>query len=509
MSFEFSYELPGSWPTLAWMAICEAGSDSIRILHGQGVERGTDWFCEAVWDAAFAEGNFDHTDLVFGSGGRRREAGVTFVSAGSVVDRIQFATRHNCTYVSNSLACLLEGIDAQLDPAFRGYDEFFEHINLGIDQEFPDLPIVGGRIGFTYYHNLLWDGSQLRMTPKPAPRRDFGKFENYTAFLRTALQRIGENMSSPERTRPLDWLGTISRGYDSATCAALAREAGLQRLFTHDESRPGTRDDGLAIAKALNLYCLMVNRLAWKSQPSPESFFLAADAQGKEVMVAGTPMGLDGLVLVTGHGGGAAWGKKFKVRRLPSNPPGDVRQGLARNWHAGLSMTEYRLHAGFIHLPVPFMGLRQLPDLLKLSNSSEMAPWDIGGNYSRPIARRILEEAGVRRDMFGTLQTGASIRFLRGEDAWSPGGKRTLFRWLRRHGPDYGMSLRTMLEVRYLLRGLEIALLLTPQRPEFLRRRFRSIAFRLARQIKKRGFNDLAFVWAIDTVRKSYRLAPG
>ena|SRR5687768_12711048 len=108
MTFEFSFEPTSSWPPLAWLAKCEAGSESIRIIHGLGIEHRTDWFCEAVWDAAFAEGGFDQTDLVFGSGGRCRQGSVTFVSAGSTVDRIQFAVRSNCTFVSNSLAGLLE-----------------------------------------------------------------------------------------------------------------------------------------------------------------------------------------------------------------------------------------------------------------------------------------------------------------------------------------------------------------------------------------------------------------
>jgi hypothetical protein len=459
-----------------------------------------------VWDASFVEGSFDQTDLVFGSGGRIRESAITFVSAGSTVDRLQFAMRGNCTFISNSLVCLLEGMEARLDPTFRGYDELFEEIIHGIDREFADLLIVGGRISFTYFHNLIWDGAQIRRTAKPEPQRDFGTFENYTTFLGSAMQRIGENMASRERARPLEWLGTISRGYDGATCAALARDAGLKRVLTYDESRPGIRDDGAAIAAALDLECILVKRLAWKSQPSAEPLFLSADAQGKEVMLIGAREHLDGVVLVTGHGGDTGWATKFVPRRLPSSPPGKPpRKSLVRSWHSGLSMTEYRLHAGFIHLPAPFMGLRQLSDLLKLSNSAAMASWDIGHPYSRPICRRVLEEAGVPRDMFGTSKTGASIRFLRGEDAWSREGKRRFFRWLRTHGSDYGMPLDNVLGVRSSLFALELALLFNPKRPNFLRSPLRRIASWLASRIQASGLSDLAFIWATDIVQKTYR----
>ncbi|MEO6256244.1 MAG: hypothetical protein ABIO69_05490 [Sphingomicrobium sp.] len=511
MPLRFSYELAASWPSLAWLAQCETGSDSIRLVHGPGVECRTDWFCEAVWDGDFAAGELDRTDLVFGSGGRARDGRVTFVSAGAPIDRLQFAVRDKVTFVSNSLACLLEGINARFDPDFHGYDEFFEQVVLGIDREFPDLPIAGGGVGMMYFHNLEWDGERLHRTPKPPSQRDFGTFEKYEGFFTGALRRIGDNMASGDRSAPLEWLGTISQGYDSPTCAAAARAAGLKQVFTHDESRPGTRDDGVEIARILGVDCVMVDRLAWKGRPAPEPLFLAADAQGKEVMLAGIPLDLNRRVMLTGHGGDRAWSKEFHPRRLPAYPalkPGPPAS-LAGRWHSGLSMTEYRLHQGYIHLPAPFMGLRQIADLHTLSESDEMAPWDVAGSYSRPICRRIVEQAGVPRNLFGTAKTGASIRFLRGEDSWSASGKRAFFGWLRLHGADHGMSRRALAQVRLLLRAQDVALSLGRLKPAFAGRRMRTVAIRLARRIKQSGLNDLAFIWAIDSVRKSYRRPPG
>lgn len=504
--FGFAYETASSWPPLAWLAICEPGSKSIHLIHGGGVECREQWFCEAVWDSTFSEGGFDRTDLVFGSGGRLREREAIFVSAGSTVDRLQWAIHDNRTFISNSLPCLLEGVGAVLDPSFGGYGELFHQIVDGIGQDVPDLPIVGGRVRFTFFHNLSWDGSGIRIVPKPAPQRDFGTFESYTEFLDSALRRIADNMASQTRKQPLEWLGTISRGYDAATCSALTRSAGLKRVLTYDESRPGVTDDGSAIARGLNLQPLVVKRSAWKTQHLPEALFLAADAQGKEVALAGTPLDLNGVVLVTGHGGDTGWAKTFKTSgsppSAPAAPPGD---NLVRSSFSGLSMTEYRLHAGFLHLPIPFMGLRQLPDLLKLSNSSEMAAWDIGGEYSRPICRRVLEQAGIARDMFGTSKTGPAIRFLRGEDAWSSAGRRAFFRWLKKHCADHGMSPRTVLELRALLRALDIAFETAVRGRGWIRRKARGIGFRLAARIKATGMNDLAFVWATDTARQSYR----
>lgn len=67
----------------------------------------------------------------------------------------------------------------------------------------------------------------------------------------------------------------------------------------------------------------------------------------------------------------------------------------------GLGFCEYRLIRGVFHCPVPFWGFARADDLFELSHAPEMKPWSIGGSYDRPIPRRILEEAGVPREMFG------------------------------------------------------------------------------------------------------------
>lgn len=495
MAIAFVYELASDWPPLTWLACCEADSPSIRLIHGPALERRLDWFCEAVWDGPFPEGNFDQTDLVFGSGGRCRDGGAIFVSSGSTVDRLQLAVCGDWTFVSNSLSCLCEAAEAQFDPRFKNYSEFFETINQGIERPLPDLAIAGGSIRLIYHANIGWDGNHVRLIPKPFPRRDFTQFDNYVGFLRSSLRCIAENLSSGERIRPYSWLGTISRGYDSPACASLARAAGLRRVITHDESRPGEYDDGTAIASALGLECIVVNRLAWKSQAPLEPLFLAADAQGKEIMIAGAADELTDKVLISGQGGGTAWS-------IHAEPCGEY---LARSVHSGLSISEYRLHRGFIHLPLPFMGLRQLPDLAKLSQSAEMKPWDIGGAYSRPISRRLVEEAGVPRGIFGVSKTGASIRFLRGEDAWSKRGKRAFFRWLKSYGHKHGIHSQLWIQAQVCFLALEIALLFSRRSSGRLRRISQRVSRSLAAWIRRHRLNDVAFIWAVETVRRSYR----
>jgi hypothetical protein len=79
----------------------------------------------------------------------------------------------------------------------------------------------------------------------------------------------------------------------------------------------------------------------------------------------------------------------------------------------GHGLGEARLTAGFIHLPLPFIGARRKEDIVTITESPEMDPWRLRNTYDRPIARRISEEAGVPRHIFGQLKMGSVVIFHR------------------------------------------------------------------------------------------------
>src|SRR5436189_3795 len=68
----FRYTPVPDWPPLAWLACGHRGDPTVEVFHGPDVETTPDGFSEAVWDGEFARAGFDETDLVFGSGARRR-----------------------------------------------------------------------------------------------------------------------------------------------------------------------------------------------------------------------------------------------------------------------------------------------------------------------------------------------------------------------------------------------------------------------------------------------------
>jgi len=119
--FQLEFRQQDHWPPLAWLATCCTGRSSVIVEHGIGVETRSDWFAEAVWDGAFEKGNFDDTDLIFGSGGQLRETGVTFVPSSSTIDRLQFVSSGDSVLVSNSLPCLLEACGASVELQNQSY----------------------------------------------------------------------------------------------------------------------------------------------------------------------------------------------------------------------------------------------------------------------------------------------------------------------------------------------------------------------------------------------------
>src|SRR5205807_1788478 len=249
----FRYTPVPDWPPLAWLACGHRGDPTVEVFHGLDVETTPDGFSEAVWDGEFARAGFDETDLVFGSGARRRGGGVTFVSSGSTVDRLHSHEVAGRVCVANSLACLLVAIGADVDPTYAGYYADFKSISDGLARYARSVATSAGPVRLTYFHNLVWDGRALRERPKPAPRRDFGDFAAYRGFLEASLAGLAQNLSSSDRAVPLRMLGTISSGYDSPAVTVLAQPYGLQEAIAFEPSSSGAPDSGGAIAHALGV----------------------------------------------------------------------------------------------------------------------------------------------------------------------------------------------------------------------------------------------------------------
>lgn len=418
---EVHYERIREWPPLAWLARAHSRSKTLHVLHGSDVEVQDFGAAEAVWDGPFEDGDFDRTDIVAGSGIRLRDGRVIFVSAGSTVDRLQFLFVDGEFLISNSLPCLLAAAEGEVSPCYTGYFPDFASIIHGLEHYKRHLASSAGPVELVYYHNVEWDGTEPKIVPKPDCRRDFSSFDAYAGFLRQSMARVAQNMRSEARQRPLQMLGTLSSGYDSTTVAALVKEVGSADVLCFDQARKGDNDSGVENARSLGLQAHLVGTTAWRRLRMPEVPFIAANAMGEEVRVRSAEHMLRGRVLMTGYHGDKMWDKHTKK----------LGPDVVRGDPSGGSLTEYRLWAGFLHCPVPFWGVRQIADVVRLSNSPELQAWDVPGEYSRPICRRIGEEAGLARDSFGVRKLAASVMLHDYEHFLTPASIDDYLQWVK------------------------------------------------------------------------------
>ncbi len=382
------------WPALGWCARVradEAAAEVCEVLHGAGVETSEEWAVEAVWPADFSEGDFDRAALVSGTGVRIRGDAVMFVSSASLVDRLWFHRDESWLHASNSLPLLLATAGVRLQPDHRQYlQEILAFLRRFREPRLVDVPVSQGTLSVLYFHNARLEGSELRVIPKPA-NPALPSFETYRSFLFDGAAAIGANARDPGRSIPLGIASTVSSGYDSATCSALARVAGGEECATIRSARAliPRSDSGVRVADALGIRCRVYRRS--RKAGAQEPYYWAATGNLQEANLAVFDLPRPVSVLFTGMFGGGIW------QREASEHPAFKDRAYAN----GLGYTEARLAAGVIHCSPPFWGLDRARDLYELSNSAEMGPWMLGNAYDRPIPRRILEELGVPRHLFG------------------------------------------------------------------------------------------------------------
>jgi len=392
-------QLVPDWPKLAWVAHFAEGSDEIGVLHGPMVETADDWVVEAVWDGDFAAGDFDRTDLVFGTGIRIREGDVFFVSSGTTLDRLWHCRKDGKTFVSNSLPAVLGTTGLSLQDDYTEYSRDFYTIQRGLDWYCREFRTIQEPTSCTAFHNCVYRGCHLEDASKPDKAPSFESYEDYRRFLVMTAERIGANLTSPRRTCCVTPLATISSGYDSSAAAAVAKWAGCARAVTIRRSSSLWRgsDSGEPVARALGLSCQSYPRSA-PSYPF-EGTFWACTGRPADINISLFDYPEPLACLFTGYHGDKVWGIEAQDHADP----------FAGAGYSGRGFAEFRLHRGFFHCCVPFWGYRRAHQIQAISRREEMRPWTLQRKYDRPIPRRILEELGVPRGAFGMRKKNTSL----------------------------------------------------------------------------------------------------
>lgn len=418
------------WPKLAWVASFAEGSHEIDILHGPMVEVADEWIAEAVWAGEFTAGDFDQTDLVFGTGIRLRDDKVVFVSCGTVFDRLLYCQRGGSWYFSNSLPALLATAGLNLRDDYTAYSRDARSITRGLDNRFRTIPTDGEDVFSIYYNNLVFDGRGVTEEAKVDTAPHFRCFDDYYDFLVFTARSLGRNAAAPQRRHRVTPLASISSGYDSSATATISRHAGCRDTVTIKDSTSVWRgsDSGAHVAKRLGMSCKEYERTA-KRYPLEEAIWAAEGRPGiMNWTLFDYPEPL--CLFFTGCHGEKLWDR---VNHDHPDP-------FVRRDPSSLGFCEFRLFKGAFQCPMPFWGVRHSQQVRAITATEEMRPWYMMRDHDKPIARRIVEEAGVPRRLFGLLNKNTSLekRF-----PWpqSPDARNGFREYLRRRGrfapPDW------------------------------------------------------------------------
>lgn len=397
MKIRFEFVPCPRLPRLAWCLELEQGSSVATVLHGDAVETGAHGFFEGAWAGELPRGDFD-SGFMTGTGARLLEDALLLVTPDHTLDRLNVLRKDAVLRVSNSLPFLLARAREELAPDFLFYDSYVASIKQGLNKFEREIPTKGGRsIRFLYCANALVDETRaLRVLPKKRSPA-FASFAEYKTYLDATVARIVRNAADARRRVRYSPIAAVSRGYDSPAALVVAMGAGCRQALTFRDSRGDVSDEdcGTPIAERLGARVREFGRLDYRQYPDypeiensggPADFLSFGDSPS-------------GTLLFTGFHGDKLWDKNCDK----------VSRDMVRGDSSGSSLTEYRLRVGVLNLPVPFIGVDSHPELYAVANSAEMAPWSVGSLYDRPIARRIVEEAGIPRDLFGQKKRAAGV----------------------------------------------------------------------------------------------------
>jgi hypothetical protein len=454
---DLRYRRVPALPKLAWLAVVDRDADSVRVHHGSDVEVRDDFFIEGAWNGRFEDGDFATTDCIFGTGAVARKDSVTFVSSATTTDYLYYRQSDRAVAVANSLPLLLAHLGDSLDPAYSGYDRINDSITEGIRSYVRRLPTRGGTVTRLMYDNLLVTADGIEEVEKEMPP-PFRSFEEYHAYLAGNYELIAKNARDACRRHPMAIFSTQSRGYDTTAMNAIAAKVGIDKVFTVTKGKGAgffadrdqhaqVDDDGTEVCKALGLECVRIDRRAFETDFGDEYLYYATlhsnqDANLKEIntRIASVAMLLTGTL-------GEIWYtlKSYYRDRLHTVTPDLVRGDLG-----GHGLTEVRLVAGFVQLPLPYIGARRREDIFRITESPTMAPWRLDTEYDRPIPRRIAEEAGVPREFFGQRKIASVVEFAPPHVPYGEGLRKEYLAFLKHHRLLSGWQCRFVPRVRRL-----------------------------------------------------------
>ncbi|MGQ0533486.1 MAG: hypothetical protein ACT4OF_12460 [Caulobacteraceae bacterium] len=394
MQFDFAYD--SELPPLAWLLLHESGQDCAYVIAGADVRSQEGAFWEGI-NPAFERPEdtpLHHFPLCTGCVIRDDE--IVAFTPGHIFDRLFLIRDGERLLLSNSLPFILKAADTHLHPR-----DLLYHWRFGVIQAHRQTaPLEHGKLEFFHNTNVVISrANRVGLEAKPASP-DFNTYAEYREKLDAYLGEISTAIREGSGV-PYEPVSTISSGYDSAAAAVLASSIGATRSLTISDSRYGDADDdsGAAIAERLGLSVSTRGRSDYRRHGLDAERLFYIYGLPEDIIFYPFADEVRGTLLFTGHKGDTMWAKHGRPVGSWSLDPG------------GATMQCFRLQMNFVHFPPAFFGWARHKKVIEISQSEEMKPWSVGTNYDRPIPRRIVEEAGVPRDWFGTHKRAVSAMY--------------------------------------------------------------------------------------------------
>jgi hypothetical protein len=440
---KLTFKLNQKLPKLAWIAhVDPLAAHKTVITHGPWVEVFEQGFIEGIWDGPFAEAAFDSSACVFGSGAVVRGETLVFVSSASTTDYLYWWSSEDASHVivANSLPLLLASRDDELDPAVENYDSINNSVMAGINRYVTKMPTKRGEVNRLMHWNLVVGEGHVKEQDKPLPPA-FATFDDYFAYLTDSYRRLAEDARDVGRSRPMAIFSTQSKGYDSTAANAIAKNHGVDAVFTVTKSKGKgyfadedrhleLDDDGTTICGFFGLKSVPIDRRALERDSGMEYLFYACMQETGDFNLL--QIGADvqqPTVLITGCLGELWYGASYYAEH-----PGLINPNLMRGDLGNHGLTEVRLQAGYVQLAFPYIGARSRTDIFRITESEEMEPWRLHTNYDRPIPRRLAEQAGLPREQFGQVKMASGLEFPAPITPFDPGLRREYLAFLTEQG---------------------------------------------------------------------------
>ena len=421
MMYRIEYTEDDSFPRLGWIASIDAEKKTVNVIHGKYVECRDGWAVEGVWDGEFQEGNFHQTEVFFGSGIRLDRGKIYFVASCALTDKIMYCKVRNNLIFSNSLLLLLGFTGARMDWAHDYRDEAIS-VNLkGVEEYDKRFRVVHPEISYFYqvlYENVVFRNGEIHFEFKPRKELKIDSYNTYYHLLLETVKKLKDNYKSDKRTITVQPFTTVSSGYDSTAVSAIVKKIGVKECFCGNRLdgilRRSEEEHGRKVAQKLGF---IIHELDTKrsSISEDELYFLATNypkfsgSVWSEISLHSMVVTIEKLnqaaLVFTGYKGGSVWNVNLNEA---------YQEGVLKGYGAisGMNLMEIRLKTGFFNVAIPYLYIHHIRDIVSISKSEEMKDWRLGTNYDRPIARRMVEEAGVDRHLFGMQKRHITTTYL-------------------------------------------------------------------------------------------------